>query len=332
MLSNNPTIILSRTDSIGDVVLTLPMAGLIKKYYPQARIIFIGRSYTKSVIALSEHVDLFLNYDSIETASLSEQVLTLKDLHADCIVHVFPQKHLAWLAKKAEIPLRVGTTNRVYHWFTCNKRIPLSRRNSDLHESQLNIQLLSFLSIPSLALTDVANYYGFTRLPEITSESAALIDTTRYKVILHPKSKGSAKEWGLANFEKLIQALPSHQYKIYISGTEADKVQMNDFLQNNKSVVDLTGKLSLPQFIAFIGRCDALVAASTGPLHIAAALGKNAIGLFSPKRPIHPGRWMPVGKNAHYLVFDENCKTCKQGKDCNCIQQISAQQVVNLLK
>jgi heptosyltransferase-3 len=59
-LQNNPVIIISRTDSIGDVVLTLPMAGIIKQFLPQSNIIFLGRNYTKDVIALSEHVDEFV--------------------------------------------------------------------------------------------------------------------------------------------------------------------------------------------------------------------------------------------------------------------------------
>jgi ADP-heptose:LPS heptosyltransferase len=44
-----------------------------------------------------------------------------------------------------------------------------------------------------------------------------------------------------------------------------------------------------------------LVAASTGPLHIASAVGIHAIGLYPSKRPMHPGRWMPLGGNASYL-------------------------------
>ena len=51
-------------------------------------------------------------------------------------------------------------------------------------------------------------------------------------------------------------------------------------LLKNKNIIDLTGKLSLQQYISFINAANGLVAASTGPLHIAAALNKKAIGLF----------------------------------------------------
>lgn len=332
-LPDNFTIILSRTDSIGDVVLTLPMAGLLKKHFPACKILFLGRSYTEEVIALSTHVDEFINYDSILKLSKKEQVDFLKKYHADVIVHVYPKSEIAWLAKRVGIPIRTGTTNRFYHWFTCSHLTTLSRKNSDLHEAQLNFKLLKFLKIETdVALSDVHTFYGFTKMEYSEGPFDHLIDKSKCNVILHPKSKGSAKEWGLANFSKLNELLPREKYNIFISGTSEDGTNMQNFLHEHPDVNNITGKLSLKEFINFISKCDALVAASTGPLHIAAALDKKAIGLFSPKRPIHPGRWMPLGKKAHYVTFSDNCKKCEAKEDCDCISRISPLQIINLLE
>lgn len=320
-LPDNFSVIISRTDSIGDVVLTLPMAGYIKKNFPKCRIIFLGRNYTKDVIALSEHVDEFISWD--ETKTLPK---------ADAIIHVFPVKEIARAAKKAGIGLRVGTTNRLFHWGTCNKLVKLSRKNSDLHESQLNIKLLDFLNIPTeVKLEEIKNYYGFTKTEPLSEEWLKQIDKTKTNIILHPKSKGSAREWGLDNFSELISSLPESKFKIFISGTKEEGEQAKPLFEKHKHVTDLTGKLSLKQFISFINNADALVAASTGPLHIASALGKKAIGLFAPMRPIHPGRWMPVGKDAHVAVLNKDCNDCRKSKDCHCIREIKSKQIVDLL-
>ncbi len=320
-LPDNFTLIISRTDSIGDVVLTLPMAGYIKKHFPKCRIIFVGKNYTRDVVALSEHVDDFISWDETHTLP-----------RADAIVHVFPQGEIAKAAKKSKIPLRVGTTNRLFHWTTCNKLIRLSRKNSELHESQLNMKLLEFLDIPTdVKLEEIKNYYGFSKTQTLSEEWTKLIDKTKTNVILHPKSKGSAREWGLENFSELINSLPESKFKIFISGTKEEGEQARPLFEKHKNVIDLTGKLSLKQFISFINHADALVAASTGPLHIASALGKRAIGLFAPMRPIHPGRWMPVGEKAKYLVLDKECNDCKKSKDCHCIREIKSKQIVDLL-
>jgi ADP-heptose:LPS heptosyltransferase len=90
--------------------------------------------------------------------------------------------------------------------------------------------------------------------------------------------------------------------------------------------------MSLNQLIAFIDYSDALVAASTGPLHIAAALGKVAIGIYPPIKPMHPGRWAPVGKKATYLVLDKNCSDCKNEGLCHCMSEIKPHQVKQILE
>jgi heptosyltransferase-3 len=88
----NKTIIISRTDSIGDVVLTLPMAGLIKKFYPQSKVIFLGKTYTEPVVALSKHVDEFINWDELQ--KLPNTVEVLKSYKADVLYMFFPIKLL----------------------------------------------------------------------------------------------------------------------------------------------------------------------------------------------------------------------------------------------
>ena len=57
MIKNPKKIVISRTDSIGDVVLTLPLAGILRERFPTAKIIFLGNTYTKPIIQCCEDVD-----------------------------------------------------------------------------------------------------------------------------------------------------------------------------------------------------------------------------------------------------------------------------------
>jgi len=59
--------------------------------------------------------------------------------------------------------------------------------------------------------------------------------------------------------------------------------------------------MTLAELISFISKCDLLLAASTGPLHLAGLTGINTIGLFSKKKPTHAGRWKPLGIRFSYL-------------------------------
>ncbi len=328
-LTVSPTILISRTDSIGDVMLTLPLAGMLKQLFPQSRLLFLGRNYTRDIIACCQHVQEFISYDDLCLLTEKEKIEFLKNLHIDVVLHVFPQRELAQLFKKAGVPHRIGTTNRLYHWLNCTYKVALSRKNSSLHEAQLNLKLLEPLGFSSLLpLKEIPHYYGFTAQFPLAPEHKALLDPHKHRLILHPKSKGSGKEWGLNNFSELIRILPPEHYQVFISGTKEEGLLLKKLIQEHPQVTDLTGKLSLSQFITFISHCHGLIAASTGPLHLAAALGIKALGLFSPRKPMHPGRWQALGIKASYLVYDENCTGCKKTTTCNCIQNISASQVL----
>ena len=296
-------ILIARTDSIGDVILTLPMCGWIKRYFPNCNISFIGRTYTQAVIESSEHVDAFINWDDVENCAQIDQVRLLRDTGAKTIIHVFPNKTLIRAAKLADIPTRIATGRRLQTIFKCNKLVFFSRKNSNLHEAQLNIKLLKPLGIPTVVgLTDIPDLYGFTNIPPISRVMEEMLKTGKKNIILHPLSKGSGAEWGLENFLSLIEISKNDPLHFFISGTRDDGTKIRSFLPiNAKNFTDTTGMFLLRELISFINAADGLVAASTGPLHIAAACGKQAIGLYTSKRPLHPGRWAPLGKYADVL-------------------------------
>jgi len=296
-------ILISRTDAIGDVVLTLPMCGYLKKVYPDCRISFLGRSYTEAVINTSQAVDEFVNYDELKNLPIKQQADKLKALKIDTIVHVYPRKEIANLAKFAGIKTRIGTTNRAFHWLSCNKLVKLSRKNSNLHEAQLNIRLLEPLDIKEMpAISELPIYYHFKSRAALPEQFKALMDDNRLNIILHPKSNGSGKEWDLKKFAELIDLLPKERYRVFISGSEKERLLLKDWITVLPDhVIDLTGKFELDQFIAFIAEADGLVAASTGPLHLAALAGIHALGLYPTKKPGNPGRWGPIGKLAEHI-------------------------------
>src|SRR5690606_25339436 len=170
-------IVLSRTDSIGDVMLTLPMAGLLRAAYPACRIIFLGRTYTREIISVCRHVDEFRNYDELCNLKRGARRAEVKSWKADVIVHVFPRATIAWLALRAGIPRRAGTRSRLYHWITCNQLVKLPRRSSDLHEAQLNIRLLEFFRVPvNLSVQEITPLYGFTNIGAVNADVESLRD------------------------------------------------------------------------------------------------------------------------------------------------------------
>ncbi len=293
-MANN--ILISRTDSIGDVILTLPLAGVIKKYHPEAQVYFLGNDYTQSIIERCGSVDAFINVKNIT-------VELLKSLDLNAIVHVFPNKEIASLAKKANIALRIGTSHRWFHWLDCNSLVHFSRKKSDLHEAFLNLKLIEPLDIPISEITALDEYFNWLKVEKNFDE----LDSTKFNLVFHMKSKGSAAEWSVAQYMALAKLLPDDQFNILVTGTSGEgeriKEECSDIFELNH-IKDVTGKFNLEDFISFVGACDGLLACSTGPLHIAAASGIHALGLYPNKRPMHAGRWAPIGKKAEFIEAD----------------------------
>ena len=328
-------IIISRTDAIGDVVLTLPLAALLKNTFGNdLKIVFFGRKYTLPVIQCCEAVDEFLDFDIFQACTDSEKVRFLKQCEADAIVHIFPRKEIATMARKAGIPYRVGTTNRLYHWWTCNKLVRLSRKNSTLHEAELNAHLLKGFPIEAIpSLVELSFLYKLTRLPVLPEKISSLLNPGVFKLVIHPKSNASAREWSLENYSTLIRRLSENKFQIIITGGTGEEKKINEWVKTlPSSIVNLAGRLTLDELIALLNNADGIVAASTGPLHLAAALGKYALGIYPPIRPMDPGRWAPVGIHAGFLVSEKKCSDCRDSPTtCHCINEISPKAVEDFI-
>jgi ADP-heptose:LPS heptosyltransferase len=308
-------IIVSRTDAIGDVVLTLPLCGILKKHFPNTKITFLGQSYTQAVIETCKHIDAF-----IDIKSLPKYIP-----QADTIIHVFPRKDVLKWAYLHKIPKRICTYSRIYAWIYANTLVKLHRKSSDLHEAQLNLKLLKPLGINTeYSLQEINQYYGITKIPPLPDFVQNLINSNKQNWIIHPTSQGSAREWGLHKYKQLIENLNPEQYNIFITGTEKDKSFLTEWIKNLPPYIhDLTGRLTLHDLIALIYHTDGLVAGSTGPLHIAAAIGKKVVGIYPSIRPMHPQRWQPLGIQAQYVSVEKDCTDCKKTpKNCVCLQSI----------
>ena len=324
------SLVLSRTDSLGDVVLTLPLAGVLKAAYPGLQIIFLGTDYTRAVVDQCQHVDEFWTWNEVQRETAPQFRYRLETRRAFGVVHVFPRRQVANAFARLGLPFRLGTSRRWYHWLTCTNRPALSRRHSDRHEAQLNIDLMASMlpaSSMQLSLTEISTCFGL-RAPQLERAWETKLATNRPIWIVHPLSKGSARNYPLDKWMRLVENLLTEN-QVVVTGTESERQLLRPLLEAfGGRVVDAVGKLNLTQLLALIGRSTGLIAASTGPLHLAAALGRGAIGLYPPIRPVHPGRWGPLGPHACAITSQEHCTACTPSKgSCPCMNAISLENI-----
>ena len=321
-------ILISRTDAIGDVCLTLPACQAIKNAYPTAQLTYLCKQYTESVVACFEPIDHILTLEQLEQASNTERAVQLGKF--DVVLHLFPNKRVANWCKQAKIPLRVGTAHRFFHLYTCNHRPRFTRKRSDLHEAQLNFKLLAPLDITAIpTLKDLHKNLAFNAP---SPSKAVEVEDWRRAVLLHPKSNGSGVEYPLEQYFALALALVDKGYQVFFTGTEKEGSQFRHQIPVHPAIIDATGQWDLPSFIAIIAQSKALVACSTGPYHIAGLCGIHAIGLFAQRKPIDPGRWAALGARSMALTAQKRCQACAAGQFCNCIEEIALQNIMDAIE
>ena len=317
-------VVISRTDSIGDVVLTLPLCVSIKKMYPDCHLMFLAAAYTIPVIAQCEAVDEIIDWSSIKAMPTVAKVAAFRSMNADVFINVFPNKEIASLAKKAKVEFRIGTSHRPFHLLSCNVPVSFTRKKSDLHEAQLNFNLALPIGL------ELPSFEELKELKVLTAPNVNLkFEPKQPAIIIHPKSQGSAVEWSLKAYSELANKLSGRGINVYVTGTENEGKEFRNAFDWSDGIVDVSGLMSLKELIGFIAQVDLLLACSTGPLHLAGALGVPALGLFSPKKPIHPGRWKPLGLKSETITSRKTCP-CKT-KECNCIDEIGVDRVFDTI-
>lgn len=332
MINNNiKHILISRTDNIGDVILTLPLTGIFKKYFPNTKISFLARDYVRAVVEHCVHVDEFVSYDALSKMLHDESVTFLQKREIDAVVFAFAKKEIAVLMKQAGVRYRIGTSRRFYHWWTCNERVNFSRKKSGLHEAQLNLQLLKAFQItPENNLHYLNDMMGLQCNESLVPHLENIIRADRFNLIVHPFTNGHTREWPTSHFNALIRQLPPNRFNVIITGSATENTQIQErMISQCPTVNNVAGQCNLGELMQLMMHCDGLIANATGPMHLAAGLGIRTLGLFPATKGIDPNRWGPVGKRAEFLMADPNCNSlcCRVKHDCFCMKSITVDQV-----
>lgn len=292
-------ILISRTDAIGDVSLTLPVCVALKQQFPEAELVYLCRKYTAPVVACFEPIDDMLIYEELEALSNDERAFKLEGFSA--VLHLFPNKIVANWCKQARIPLRVGTAHRLHHWWTCNLLPWFSRKRSDLHEAQLNFYLAKAIGYPNIPNWIEIKQTSAFRVEDSLPAEFQSHDFSKV-ILLHPKSNGSGVEYPIEKYAELSLLLVEKGFEVFFTGTEKEGQLFRNQIPKNSKIKDVTGLWDLKTFIAIISKSKALIACSTGPYHLAGLCQIQAIGLFTNTRPIHPGRWAALGTQSKALT------------------------------
>ncbi len=299
--SDIKSVLISRTDNIGDVILTLPLVYVARCVFRNADVFFYVNEKLKPLLkGMSMNVDI-LTEDEYQNYGDRKKLFFGHNI--DLAIFAKPRFDLALMFFQLGTKFRVGTAYRWYS-FLYNLRVKEHRKFADKHESEYNLNLLrEYVGIDENCRVPerLLNYDDNERKDFLEKAiSFGLSPGTNY-IIIHPGSRGSARDISLEQFReigiKLLAAYPD--YKIVYTGLESEKeIVINSMpVERNERVINLTGKLSLRELMILIDQSKLFMSNSTGPIHIAGALNKHIIGFYPNSAPVNDVRWKPLGIN-----------------------------------
>lgn len=331
-------LIIVRTDRIGDVVLSLPLAKIIKGKYPECKITFLVREYTKNLVQNHPFIDNYLTLiEENGKIPIGKNAAQIKNFSFDSSVIVYPTFHTALIIFLARIKFRIGTG---YRWYSplFNKKVYDHRKYAEKHELEFNVNLLKYFGIEKdININNVefdlsVSENNKLKVKNLLAEKK--VNLSKQLLIVHPGSGGSSVDLPVQKFKELIEMIDKNlDMQILLTGSESE-TETCSYLNISEHTFNLAGELSLEEMIALISMSNVFISNSTGPLHIASALGKYIIGFYPKILSCSAKRWGPYTSKAHVFEPEIKCENCnrEQCERLNCMNTINMEKVFSELR
>ncbi|MCI0706139.1 MAG: lipopolysaccharide heptosyltransferase II [Ignavibacteriae bacterium] len=320
MMRNVDRILIVQTAFLGDVVLTLPLAQVLKEYFTSSKIDMLVVPRSADLIRTHSVLNEALVFDKYGAdrgvRGFMRLVRRLKERQYGLAVVPHRSMRSALLTFLAGIPLRIGfdkSTGRILF----NKTV---RYRKDLHEVERNILLLKAIGIEHSARVLPRLYPSESDRMKVNAILDDLeLPNTRNLIAVAPGTVWNTKRWLKERYAGLAGLLANEQFDVVLVGGKEDEGLCEDIRNMNTSsrIYNAAGKLSTLQSAELIRRCQLLVCNDSAPMHFAAAVGTPVVSIFGATVPEFG--FAPYGKND--IIVETRglkCRPCSKhgGDEC----------------
>lgn len=320
---------------IGDFVRCHSVVRVLKERFPDRPVDMLASKLTAPLAAFMPGVRKAIAFDiPRKKAAFSENFALAKILRAEhygsalIMSRKWKASFAPWLAG---IPERTGVFGEA--------RIPLL---NDIRWDEKSHKRMIDQSC-ALALPKGAPLPAEWPLPQlVVSESQAddwrgrmsVVKGTR-AVALAPGSVGEAKRWPVSYYAEAAKQLAHSGVEVWVIGGPDEKPFAKEIVEHaGQGVRDFTGG-KLSDGVIALSLAGAVVANDSGLLHVSAALGVPAIGMFGPT---DPAKWAPINPVAELITHEPllDCQYCMQYvcplAHHNCMREVPPSRVVESVR
>lgn len=327
MTTRKLRVLVSRPDRVGDVILSTPVFEVLKRHFPSSELTVLVQAGVAPLIRGIPSVDEVIVYEPAGihrgVRGFFRLVKEFRKRRFRIAVALQSNPRIAAAMFLSAIRYRVGPYSKLHSWLFYNRGVRQRRSQVEMHETDYNLQLLRRLgaraptrSVPTqVNVATEAREWARTWLREKGWNEKTL-------VVVHPGMGGSALNWPQHHYIELIRSLTREGTAVVVTAGPTEGILLDQVREglgsDSKNVMFYGGPGigSIENLGGVMSWASVVVAPSTGPLHLAVALGRRVVTFYPPIRVQSAIRWGPyVADDSRASVFvpDNYC-----GEDFKC--------------
>ena len=224
-------ILISRTDRIGDFILTLPVFEAMHRFIKidftvlcQSSVVPLLKNnpYVTQVIGVSPNQPQTEIVQKIGQQGLDGLLVLVNDRYIRKLLPVL--RH---------IPVRIGPLSKPQMIFRYTHPVIQKRFQSIKNEAEYNLDLLKIFKIDFNNKLRPTVYLGGDELKSIKNSYPFIGDTSINCVVMHPGMSGSALNWPKQHYQELLKKLIAKNIFVLLTGaSESERVNNDRYIFN----------------------------------------------------------------------------------------------------
>lgn len=319
-------ILIIKPSSLGDVIHALPVLHGLRQRYPEARISWLISTSCMGLIEGHPDLDEIIPFDRRRygkvgrswrvTREFARFALNLRARRFDLVLDLqglFRSGFFAWISGAG---VRMGfTSTREFGWIFHTHRVYVPPR--DMHAIDRN-----YLFARRLGFADMPIRFNLPVNEDARTAVAAMLNQEGIRpgqpyALIAPGTRWETKVWPAEYFAEVARYVRSrHGLPVVLAGAP-DELAIARRVQElaGGPITNLAGRTSLQQMSALVAGAAVAVMNDTGPMHLAAALGKPLVAIYGPTNAARTG---PYHRPESVARLDLDCSPCylKRLKDC----------------
>lgn len=325
VLANPKTIVVTRLQCLGDMVVFLPTLAALRRQYPKAHIIVVTKhAQGDELVCDAPMIDEVVN---LGRASWREKRAVFRQLRRRGVdlfmISAQDLGRVPW-AIACAAKVIVGFRTAVTRSRVGREKLPwlLSlpvEYDPDRTELENNLKIVAALggdASPRRVSIDWCTIEERAQADRLLATEGCR-DGDRL-VLLSPGAKLETTRWEMPRWIEVARRLSqsSPNVRIAFSGGPGEHTAIQSTIDaENAPWINLAGRLSLLQFAYVVGRADLVVTVSSGPMHVADAMNTPMVALSGPT---DLRKWRPVVSDASGRVVIAKHKACSPCAHVRC--------------